>query len=294
MSVSSLQIVNSKGQPLALPNFGGALVSDTHAHLDMLDDPALALARAAVAGVGFIVTLVNVLEEPERTFSQLNQWIAKARVMLDEQGYSSVETPEVKIIIGIHPHDASQYDEAAAALIRDYARDERVVGLGEVGLDYFYDHSPREIQREAFAQQLRLAKELGLPICIHLRDAHDEGLAILKSEGLPPQGAVLHCFNLSYEVAKPFMELGCRLSFAGPLTFKKATEVRQAAAMMSQNGVFPETDSPFMAPEPLRGKRNEPAYVVFTAAVLADCLGLSLSECANITTQNARLFFRRG
>lgn len=292
MNNALLAITNSKGKPVALPDFGGALVCDTHAHLDMLESPALALARAAAVGVGYIVTLVNVLENPEVTFEGLDGWQAEARHILDAEGREDVAVPEVSIIVGIHPHDAAKYTDGAEQAIADWAQDPRVVGIGEVGLDYFYDHSPREVQRDVFARQLRLAHRLNLPVCIHLRDAHEDGLAILRGVGTPARGAILHCFNLEYETAAPFVDAGCYVSFAGPLTFKKAVEVREAATQLPANRVFPETDCPFMAPEPLRGHKNEPAYVVFTTEVLAQCLGITPHDCATLTTATARRFFK--
>jgi TatD DNase family protein len=163
--------------------------------------------------------------------------------------------------------------------------------MGELGLDYHYDHSPRELQRAAFARQLALAQELKLPVTIHLREAHADGLALMREQGSLTAGAILHCFNLEPAAAAPFLELGCVVSFAGPVTFKKADEVRAAAAAVPLDRLLVETDCPFMAPEPFRGQRAEPAHTLWNAAAVAKARGLSLPELAAATTATAdRLF----
>jgi TatD DNase family protein len=156
------------------------------------------------------------------------------------------------------------------AEVRRLAADPLTCAIGEMGLDYHYDHSPRDVQRARFAEHLALAHEFALPAVIHLREAHDDGRAILAEQGVPAAGAILHCFNLAPEAMTPFLELGCHVSFAGPATFKKAVEVRDAAASVPAGRLLTETDCPFMAPEPFRGRSNEPALVVFTAARLAE------------------------
>ncbi|MCL2818545.1 MAG: TatD family hydrolase [Actinomycetia bacterium] len=257
------------------------MIVDTHAHLDMLEDPISALRNAGEAGVGLLCTVVNVLEAPERTFEGLESWREAA----------GPHAPETHIIVGTHPHDAARTDEQAMDDIRRFAQDPRVVGLGEIGLDYHYDHSPRDVQRDIYAQQLQLAHELDLPVCIHLREAHGDGLRILTEQGVPAQGAILHCFGLEYEVAQPFLDLGCYVSFAGPITFKKAAEVRDAAARIPLDRLLSETDSPFLSPEPHRGKKNEPARVRYIVNALAQAHDMSEGEMADITLTNARRFF---
>lgn len=276
---------------LEVPDFGGEPIADTHAHLDMLEDPALALARAAVAGVGFIATVASVVESPERTFDGLDGWIADARVLLNEANFDAVPLPEVRIIVGVHPHDAAQVTPEVDATIRRLAADSRVCALGELGLDYYYDHSPREVQREVFRRHLTLAHELDLPVCIHLRDAHDDGLAILTDVGLPPRGAVLHCVTVGADVIAQFVELGCTPSFAGPITFKKGDAIREAAASSDPANVMAETDCPFMTPEPYRGRKNEPALVAMNAARIAAVHSISLPEIARLTTATARRLY---
>jgi TatD DNase family protein len=239
----------------------------------MLDDPALALARAAAAGVGFIATVADVTEDAWRTYEELDSWCANARELLDEAGLHQTPVPHVRVILGAHPHNAKDYDDAAEAELLRLAADVRTCALGELGLDFHYDHSPRDIQRASFRRHLQLAHELALPVCVHLREAHDDGALILESVGLPEAGCILHCFNLGADVAERFLELGCHVSFAGPVTFKTAEEVREAARIVPQGRLLTETDCPFMAPEPFRGRTNEPAMVAFTAARIAEARG---------------------
>jgi len=261
---------DAKGREVAAPDFGGAPIADTHAHLDMLDDPALALARAALAGVGFVATVADVTEDGWRTYDQLPSWRANACELLASAGRADVAPPLVRVILGAHPHNAKEFDAAAEAEMRRLAADPLTCAFGELGLDYHYDHSPRDIQRATFARHLELAHEFALPVVVHLREAHDDGEAILREMGVPEAGCILHCFNLGPEVAERFLALGCHVSFAGPVTFKKADDVREAARDVPENRLLTETDCPFMAPEPFRGRTNEPALVVFTAARIAD------------------------
>lgn len=257
------------------------MIADTHAHLDMLADPVAALRNAAQVGVSLICTVVNVLNSPERTFDQLESWREAA----------GADAPEVAIIVGTHPHDAKSTDQRAMELIRIYAQDPRVVAMGELGLDYHYDHSPRDIQRRVFVEQLALAHELDLPICVHLREAHEDGLRILTEHRLSAKGAILHCFGMGFEVARPFLDLGCDVSFAGPITFKKANEIREAASRLPSDRILTETDCPFLAPDPLRGKKNEPAHVRYVVQTIAQVRGEPYNRFAAQSLSNARRIF---
>lgn len=259
------------------------LIADTHAHLDMLADPVAALRNAGNAGVGLVCTVVNVLQKPERTFGQLESWREAA----------GPDAPEVVIIVGTHPHDAKSTDETAMQRIREYAQDPRVVALGELGLDFHYDNSPRDVQHKVFVEQLQLAHELDLPICVHLREAHEDGLRILTEQGVPDKGAILHCFGLGFEEAQPFLNLGCDVSFAGPITFKKSDIIRDAASRIPADRILTETDCPFLAPDPLRGKKNEPANVRFIVQTIADARGESYEQFAETSLANARRIFMR-
>jgi TatD DNase family protein len=274
---------DSKGRAVAAPDFAGVAIADSHAHLDMLDDPAMALSRAASAGVGFIATVADVTEDGWRTYEELGSWLANARELLEVAEQPGVVPPHVRVIVGVHPHNAKEFDADAEAEMRRLAGDPLTCALGELGLDYHYDHSPRETQRTVFRRHLEMAHEFGLPVVIHLREAHEDGLAILASVGVPEAGAILHCYTLGPETMRPFLELGCHVSFAGPVTFKKAEEIRAAAREVPVGRVLTETDCPFMAPEPFRGARNEPALVVFTAARIAEARGESLPTFAEHT-----------
>lgn len=261
---------DGKGRPVAVPEFGGARIADTHAHLDMLEDPPLALARAALAGVAFIATVCDVTEDGWRTYDSLDSWNVDARSLLDEAGCPDAELPTVRVIVGAHPHNSGEYDADAEEELLRLISDPRTCAMGELGLDYHYDHSPRDVQRATFRRHLAIASEQGLPVCLHLREAHEDGLEILRECGVPAAGFILHCFNLGAEVMRPFLELGGHISFAGPATFKKAHDVRDASREVPPARLLTETDCPFMAPEPFRGRTNEPALVAFTAARIAD------------------------
>jgi TatD DNase family protein len=263
---------DSKGRPIQAPDLGGP-VADTHAHLDMLEDAGLALARAARAGVDFVATVADPSEDASRTFDDLYIWFARGRDVLDAEGLEEMALPRVRAIVGVHPHNAKNLTPEVEVELRRLALHGLTSAIGEIGLDYFYDHSPRDVQRDAFRRQLALAHELNLPAVVHLREAHDDGERILRDVGLPEAGCILHCYNLGAGVLDRFLHLGCTVSFAGPVTFKKAADVREAAAVVPLERILTETDCPFMAPEPFRGRKNEPAFVTFTAATIAQARG---------------------
>lgn len=271
---------NSRGREVVAPDFDGTAIADTHAHLDMLDDPALALARAARAGVGFIATVADVTEDAWRTFEELDSWLANARELLDAEGFGDAVLPSVRVIVGAHPHNAKDWNAETEAEFRRLAALPVTCAVGELGLDYHYDHSPRDVQRAAMRAHLQLAHEFALPAVIHLREAHDDGLEILSEIGVPSAGAILHCYTLDPEPMRPFVQLGCHVSFAGPVTFKKADQIREAAAAVPADRILSETDCPFMAPEPFRGTTNEPALVTFTVARLAEARGMAPADFA--------------
>jgi TatD DNase family protein len=278
---------DSKGREVALPDLGGAPVADTHAHLDMLEDPALALARAALAGVSFVATVADPTEDAWRTFDELPAWLAGAADLLREAG-SDLEPPHLRVVLGAHPHNAKDFGPEAEGELLRLAQDSRTSAIGEIGLDYHYDHSPRDVQRAVFRRQLELARDLGLPAVVHLREAHDDGAAIMAEVGLPAAGCVLHCFTGDAELAARFVELGCSaVSFAGPVTFKKADAIREAAIGVPAEMLLTETDCPFMAPEPFRGRTNEPAMTVFTTARIAEARGEDPREFALRAYANA-------
>lgn len=265
-----------------LPALG--LVADTHAHLDMLDDPVAALVNAARAGVTFIATVADVTEDAERTFDSLGTWRAAAADILAPDG---PQVPEVHIVVGAHPHNARLFDDAVADRIRALAQDPRVVAIGEAGLDFHYENSPRTDQHRAFRGALDIAHDLGLPIVVHLREAHEEGIQILAEKGVPTAGCIIHCFTEDAPLAARFVEMGCHISFAGPVTFKKATVIREAAALIPLDRMLVETDCPFLTPEPYRGRRNEPALVTVTAQAVAAVRAEPLEDVMSALHENA-------
>jgi TatD DNase family protein len=209
----------------------------------------------------------------------------------------AVETAEkyenVFASVGVHPHDAKLYDDKAEeTLINLVKSSKKVIAWGEIGLDFYYDHSPRDVQREVFKRQIRTARELNLPIIIHSRDADDETVEILREEcDHTDFKGIMHCFGGTAEMARQLMDIGFLISFAGNVTFKKADNLRDAARVVPLENLLIETDCPFLTPIPFRGKRNEPAYVVETAKFLADFYGVEVEKLANRTTQNFLKFF---
>jgi TatD DNase family protein len=268
----------------------GTPVSDSHAHLCMLEDPVGALERAALAGVSRIVTIVYPLDADElASLDALPRWLEEADARVREQGGAGA--PEVVVAAGVHPHEAKDYGDAAEAVLRRLVAGRTLVAIGETGLDYHYDHSPRDDQRRAFRAQLSLAHEVGLPVIVHLRDAHEEGRDILREAGVPEAGCVIHCYGEGPDLARSFLEMGCMVSFAGTVTFKKAEIIRESARVVPLERLLVETDCPFLAPEPMRGRKNEPAYTVFTAAKLAEARGEDPAVVARAAHENAgRLF----
>ena len=257
-------------------------VADTHAHLQMLADPACELARAGAHGVAFVETIVDPAEDGFATFDDLPLWLMEAardlKVMEEEDDgaagiVAAPAVPHVRIAAGVHPHNAKEWGPVLEAALREYLRDRRVSAVGEIGLDYHYDLSPRDVQQEVFRAQIRLAKEAGLPIALHMREAHDDGFAILEEEGFPEAGTLLHCFNLDAAEVARWVEAGCYIAFGGPLTFKRADEVREAAALVPADRLLTETDAPYMTPEPMRGMTCLPDHVLFTAERLAEACG---------------------
>ena len=196
--------------------------------------------------------------------------------------------------VGVHPHDAKLYDDEAEKHLTELTKSEKVIAWGEIGLDFYYDHSPRDVQREVFRRQIRKAAELDLPIIIHSRDADDETVEILKEECSSDSfgGGIMHCFGGTAAMAEALMKLGFLISFAGNVTFKKAENLRDAARVVPLDRLLVETDCPFLTPIPFRGKRNEPAFVEHTAKFLAEFYGVEFETLAKRTTQNFLDFFK--
>ena len=210
--------------------------------------------------------------------------------------------------VGVHPHDAKLYDDKAENHLVELVKSSaKVIAWGEIGLDYYYDHSPRDVQIEVFRRQIRTAREVGLPVIIHSRDANDETVQVLTEECAGRtengkrktdneegtfRGGIMHCFGGTPEMAKALMDIGFLISFAGNVTFKKADNLRDAARVVPLEKLLIETDCPFLTPVPFRGKRNEPSFVVHTAQFLADFYGIELEVLANRTTRNFLDFFK--
>ncbi|MBE7026272.1 MAG: TatD family deoxyribonuclease [Ruminococcaceae bacterium] len=194
--------------------------------------------------------------------------------------------------VGVHPHDTESMSEDDIDTLRDMCAHKKVKAVGEIGLDYYYDNSPRDIQKKWFARQMQLAREVNLPVIIHDRDAHADCMEILKREGVDITGGVFHCFSGSAQMAKEALKMGMYISFAGPLTYKNAVKTVEVASVVPIERIFVETDSPYLAPVPHRGERNHPGYVADTARKLAEIKGMSFEEVAKITRQNATRFFK--
>lgn len=244
-------------------------VADTHAHLDMLPDAGLALARAGVHKVGFLETMVDPVNDVT-TFEKLDEWRLRGEVLMRHmstricgQGHSSL--PKTRIAVGVHPHEAKSFDAAEEEKLVGLLHDARVSAVGEIGLDYHYDLSPRPVQQDVFRRQVRIAKQAGLPVILHVREAFDDAFAIMQDEGWPEAGTLLHCYTSDAEEIGRWVDAGCYVAFGGAFTFKKLAEVREAAKLVPLDRLLTETDSPYMAPEPFRGITCEPAHVIFTA-----------------------------
>jgi len=188
---------------------------------------------------------------------------------------------------GIHPHEAKGFREEDCEEITQWWRDGEIRAIGEIGLDYYYDFSPRDVQRAVCIRQMELAWEIGAPAVFHIRDAHADMLEIMKSMKGRLTGGIIHCFSGSAEMAKEYLKLGYYISFAGPLTFKKAPKLQEAALLVPKDRLLIETDSPYMAPEPVRGTRNEPTNVRYVGMKLAELRGEAAEEVAAYTTENA-------
>lgn len=196
--------------------------------------------------------------------------------------------------VGVHPHAVSEITEEDIKALVKYSEEERVVAIGEIGLDYFYDYSPRDLQKKWFSRQINLAKELNLPVIIHDRDAHGDCMDILRSENVRDTGGVFHCYAGSVEMSKEILEWGMYIAFGGSLTFKKASRPIEVAKYVPLDRILIETDSPYLTPEPFRGKRNSSLYVHLVAEKLAEIKGISVKEIEEVTFKNAKECFRIG
>ena len=256
---------------------------DSHAHIESEDfdgDRTAMIQRALDMGVEIIVAVGN---------GDVSKDSHTAARRLAEQ-YDFVYTT-----VGVHPHEARLLDDRLYGRLAELAAHPKVIAWGEIGLDYHYDNSPRDVQREAFRRQLRMARERRLPAVIHTREAEADTLEILREEwqgaGLP---GIIHCFTGTRGFAEAAVEMGFLISFSGVVTFKKAEDLRETARALPLDKILIETDAPFLAPVPYRGRRNEPAYVVETAHCIGGLRGLSAEEIGRATSANFRRLFNLG
>lgn len=262
-------------EKLLTPHSSLLTLIDTHCHLEMDIfelDREYVIKRAKDAGIEAIITIGSDLKG-NRGAIEL-----------------SAKYDFIYAAVGIHPHDAKDFNDNIFLKLKEWSSKNKVVAIGEIGLDYHYDNSPRDVQKEVFRKQLALAKETGLPVVIHSRDAKKDTLDILKDSGV--NKGVLHCFSGDMDMAEKVMAMGLYISIAGPVTFKNAKKPREIAKEIPDDYLLIETDAPYLTPEPFRGKRNEPSFIVHIARTVAEIRGISLEDIGRITTLNAKRLFR--
>lgn len=249
---------------------------DSHAHLDdeRFDEDRKALIESLKENK--IELVINIGYD-----------IKSSRASID----LAKEYSNIYAVVGVHPHDAQDVPENYLEDLRGLSKEEKVVAIGEIGLDFYYDNSPRDIQRKVFLDQLELGRELDLPVVIHTRDANQETFEILKEAQAKGTRGVLHCYSGSAEMALEYIKLGYYISLGGPLTFKKARVPKEVAKVVPLDKLLIETDCPYLTPEPFRGRRNEPKYVAYTAEVIAEIKGISIEDLAEATSRNTKNVF---
>jgi TatD DNase family protein len=255
------------------------MLIDSHAHIqgkEYAGEAADVIARAREADVERIIAVGGAGDMSSNT-----EAVALASAF-----------PDIYATVGMHPHDAKDVDEDDLRKLRELAANEKVVAVGETGLDYYYNHSPRDMQRRVFAQFIHMARETGLPIVVHERDAAQEAAELLREESDGDLRGVIHCFTGSYDAARTYLDLGFYLSFTGIITFKNAEPLRDVVRRIPLERMLVETDSPYLTPVPHRGKRNEPAYVRLVAETVAKVKEISLDEVATVTTRNVCELFK--
>ena len=249
---------------------------DTHAHLDDQQfkvDQKQVITRAREAGLELIVNVGYNVDSARKTVQLTKEY---------ECIYGTV---------GMHPHDASKLDGASIQELRKLAAEPKIVAIGEIGLDYYWNHSPHDVQQRVFRRMIDLAREVKLPIVIHDREAHEDIFRILKEEKASEVGGIFHCYSGSWPLAKEAIKMGFYLSIAGPVTFQSARKTVEVVKEAPLDYLLIETDSPYLAPVPYRGKRNEPAHVVKVAEMIAQIKGLPVEEVGRITTENGKRAF---
>ncbi|MCH8013802.1 MAG: TatD family hydrolase [Candidatus Dadabacteria bacterium] len=250
------------------------MLIDSHAHLVSLENLPEVLQRAQENNINKIVSISSDIPSTEATIS-----------LAEEYDYIFATT-------GVHPHSADQMSEEVLIGIDHFAENDKVVAIGETGLDYFYMNSEKEVQIDSFTEHIRLGKKQNLPIIIHVRNADQDMIEILTKESAADTPGVIHCFTGDYDTAKKYLDLGYYISFSGIVTYKRSEELREAAKKIPKDKILIETDSPYLAPVPHRGKPNEPSYVKHVAETISDVRGISFDEIAEITKANAEKLFR--
>ena len=309
-------------------------VVDTHTHFHMLPNPPFELARCAFHHVDFLGMITDPSETGTSKADALDMWLQRCNEEIAERLDGEFQAPEVGIIAGVHPHNARLFTPAVREQLCELLSDARCRAVGEVGLDYYYDLSPRDVQQQVFREHIRLAHRFKLPIMLHLRDAeldeaaandgegaaagegvaggegaanslspaisanaHADALRILHQEGFPEAGTIVHCCTLAADELRPFVEADCYIAYGGAFTFKKNEAVRHAMEIVPLNRLLTETDSPYMAPEPMRGTTCTPAHVIFNAHALAawraEALGESEMQVYQALWDNAHRILRR-
>lgn len=251
---------------------------DSHAHIqgsEFAADVAQVIRRAQEVGVEKIVVVGGSGD------------LSSNQAALELANFS----PGLFATVGMHPHDAKRVSDEDLKRLKELISDPKVVAVGETGLDFYYDHSPREIQIELFCRFIHMARQAGLPIVVHNREAQREVAELIRNEGKRELRGVIHCFTGDYEAARAFLDLGFYLSFTGIITFKNADSLRDVVRKLPLDRILVETDSPYLAPVPHRGKRNEPAFVRFVAETVAQIRGLRLDQVAEVTSRNAEELF---
>ena len=253
----------------------GIKIADTHAHVNMLNDPSLALVQADLNSITFIEAMTDPLsDEGVGFYNELPDVVTEAVAVKNEFTSASCEELNVKIRLacGVHPHYSKDYSQDVEDALLEKLKDPRTSALGEIGLDYHYDFSPRKDQLQVFERQVEIAQKAGLPLILHVRDAFNDAYAVMKNAGWSNAGVLLHCYTSDANELKRWVEADCYVAFGGAFTFKKSVEIRESAKLVPLNRLLTETDSPFMAPEPFRSSECVPAHTLFTANALYEFL----------------------
>lgn len=252
------------------------MLFDTHTHYDderFNDDRNETIISAKENGVSYILNASSDLASVTESVSLAHRY------------------DFVYAAVGIHPHEVGKMDDGTLTDLEEFAADKKVVAIGEIGLDYYYDTFPRDIQKYWFARQINLAKNLKMPVIVHDRDAHEDVMSIINDENAREVGGVFHCFSGSIEMARELLNKNFYISIGGTVTFKNAKKVIDVVKYIPDDRLLVETDCPYLTPEPYRGKRNESTYVKYVAQKIAEIKGMEFEQIANITTQNAKRIF---